>query len=189
MWGWLGLEPLCECVQEFRQELGKLKYHSRSVAAAPRPVTRALTLRALRYVRPALHNSKNNPSGKIKHTRNCFRQQSTSVFKCPDGSPIRLSAAVMCAGYGDRGAPRGRWGESPGSRGCVTSHAGHSCVTVTTWAPGGWSQHWHSHTHSDGANIKCNNPSRKDPKTCIYEKFSSETFIFSLPLRNPFETL
>ena len=34
MWGWLGLEPLCECVQEFRQELGKLKYHSRSVAAA-----------------------------------------------------------------------------------------------------------------------------------------------------------
>ena len=24
----------CECVQEFRQELGKLKYHSRSVAAS-----------------------------------------------------------------------------------------------------------------------------------------------------------
>ena len=102
----------------------------------------------------------------------------------PSDSRLRL-----CAGYGDRGAPRGRWGESPGSRGCVTSHAGHSCVTVTTWAPGGWSLHWHSHTHSDGANIKCNNPLRKDSKTYRYEKFSSVNLFFSLPLRNPFETL
>ena len=32
--GLVGSRTECECVQEFRQELGKLKYHSRSVAAA-----------------------------------------------------------------------------------------------------------------------------------------------------------
>ena len=44
--GLVGTWTECECVQEFRQEIGKLKYHSRSVAAASASHARSDATRA-----------------------------------------------------------------------------------------------------------------------------------------------
>ena len=60
----------CECVQEFRQELGKLKYHSRSVAASASHARSDATRAGLRASNSQLLKQ---PNGQIQRHKKMFK--------------------------------------------------------------------------------------------------------------------